>query len=214
MLYAPRIAHAKLYGVERPLKFILPAYLLIYFFTAFFWRSYKVWKTTGINPFVLGSTDSAHDFIGRMFKVVFALIVAAVIAYSSSSTIYEYLMPFTWIQHSGFKIVGMTLLATSLVWTLVAQSQMGKSWRIGIDVQHRTKLVREGAFRFSRNPIFLGMIATIIGLFLIIPNALTLVVLALGIVLIQIQVRLEEDYLKAVHGEHYIEYCRNVRRWL
>jgi protein-S-isoprenylcysteine O-methyltransferase Ste14 len=200
--------------MERPLKYILPAYLLIYFFMAFFWRSYKVWKTTGINPFVLGSTDSAHDFIGRMFKVVFALIVAAVIIYSSSSTAYEYLMPFTWMQHQVFKVVGLVMLAASLVWTLLAQSQMGKSWRIGIDAKHRTELVRQGVFRFSRNPIFLGMIATITGLFLIIPNALTLVSLALGTVLIQIQVRLEEEYLRTVHGEPYIGYCRNVRRWL
>ena len=196
------------------LKFILPAYFLLYFLTAFFCRSYKVWKMTGINPFVLDSTDSAHDFIGRIFKAVFALIVAAVIAYSSSSRVYEYLVPITWMQHPGFKIIGLILLLVSLVWTLLAQSRMGKSWRIGIDVKHRTELIRGGVFRFSRNPIFLGMMATIMGLFLVIPNALTLVVLALGIVLIQIQVRLEEEYLRDVHGEHYIEYCRKVRRWL
>ena len=200
--------------MEQLLRYFLPLYLATYFFTAFFWRSYKVWKATGINSFVLGSTDSAHDFIGRIFKVVFALIVAAVIAYSSSNMVYEYLVPITWMQHQGFKIIGLILLLVSLVWTLFAQSQMGKSWRIGIDTNHRTELIKGGVFRFSRNPIFLGMIATITGLFLVIPNALTLVAFTLGVVLIQIQVRLEEDYLKTVHGEHYLEYCRNVRRWL
>ena len=200
--------------MEGLLRYILPSYLLIYFSTAFFWRSYKVWRATGINPFVLGGTDSAHDLIGRMFKVVFALIVAVVTIYATSSWLYEFLMPITWLQHWGLKIAGLVLLLLSLVWTLFAQSQMGKSWRIGIDTERKTELVREGIFRFSRNPIFLGMMTTLIGLFLIIPNSLTLLILVLGIVLIQIQVRLEEEYLRAIHGEQYLEYCIRVRRWL
>jgi protein-S-isoprenylcysteine O-methyltransferase Ste14 len=33
-------------------------------------------------------------------------------------------------------------------------------------------------------------------------------------VLIQTQVRLEEEFLSRTHGEHYAEYRRRVRRWL
>jgi protein-S-isoprenylcysteine O-methyltransferase Ste14 len=72
---------------------------------------------------------------------------------------------------------------------------MGKSWRIGIDEERPATLVRQGVFGLSRNPIFLGMMVTLLGLFLSIPNAVTLLVLALGVVLIQIQVRLEEEFL-------------------
>jgi protein-S-isoprenylcysteine O-methyltransferase Ste14 len=91
---------------------------------------------------------------------------------------------------------------------------MGESWRIGIDEEHRTPLVRKGVFGVSRNPIFLGMISTLLGLFLVTPNAVTLLVLGLGVVLIQIQVRLEEEFLSSAHGEDYEEYRREVRRWL
>ena len=52
-----------------------------------------------------------------------------------------------------------------------------------------------GVFGWSRNPIFVGMKITLLGLFLIIPNALILLAFVLGVVLIQIQVRLEEDFL-------------------
>jgi protein-S-isoprenylcysteine O-methyltransferase Ste14 len=34
--------------------------------------------------------------------------------------------------------------------------QMGDSWRIGIDQEQKTSLVRHGVFKLSRNPIFLG----------------------------------------------------------
>jgi protein-S-isoprenylcysteine O-methyltransferase Ste14 len=91
---------------------------------------------------------------------------------------------------------------------------MGYSWRIGIDEEHRTALVAKGVFSVSRNPIFLGMIVTLVGLFLAIPNAATLLTLVIGFLLIQIQARLEEAFLARVHGTEYEEYRRRVRRWL
>jgi protein-S-isoprenylcysteine O-methyltransferase Ste14 len=200
--------------LERSLKIFLPAYLLAYFFAAFFWRSFVVWKRTGVNPLVFKGSDSAHDYIGRVFQLLFAAVVAAVVVYSTSGRLYEYLTPIAWLERGWVQAVGGILMLVSLVWTVVAQAQMGESWRIGIDGEHRTPLVRTGVFGLSRNPIFLGMILTLAGLFLVIPNAVTLLALALGVVLIQIQVRLEEEFLSGTHGEEYVRYRRDVRRWL
>ena len=69
-------------------------------------------------------------------------------------------------------------------------------------------------YRISRNPIFLGMRATLLGFFLALPNAVTLAIVVLGEALIQIQVRLEEEFLGAKHGARYAEYQRRTRRWL
>ncbi len=189
-------------------------YLAAYFFAAFFWRSFVVWKRTGVNPLVFKGSDNAHDYIGRIFKLLFAAVVAAVAVYSISEQLYQYLTPITWLERRWLRAVGVVLLLTSLAWTVVAQAQMGESWRIGIDEERRTPLVRKGVFALSRNPIFLGMISTLLGLFLVTPNAVTLLVFVLGVVLMQIQVRLEEEFLSKTHGEHYAEYRRDVRRWL
>jgi protein-S-isoprenylcysteine O-methyltransferase Ste14 len=197
-----------------PLRYFLPLYLAAYFFAAFFWRSYAVWKRTGVNPLVFKGSDSAHDYIGRVFKLLFAAVVAAVVAYSTSERLYLYLTPVCWLERGWLRAAGVVLLLTSLAWTVAAQAQMGESWRIGIDAERRTALVREGVFGLSRNPIFLGMMLTLLGLFLVIPNAVTLLVLGLGVVLIQIQVRLEEEFLSETHGGDYAEYRRDVRRWL
>lgn len=45
-------------------------------------------------------------------------------------------------------------------------------------------------------------------------STVTLLVLSLGVMLIQIRVRLEEEFLAAAHGEDYAGYRRRVRRWL
>jgi protein-S-isoprenylcysteine O-methyltransferase Ste14 len=196
-----------------PLKYFLPLYLFAYFCAAFFWRSFMVWKRRGVNPIVFKGSDDAHDLIGRVFKLLFALIVAVVLVYSFWPSVYVYFMPIEWLEYSWLRLTGIVLLLSSLAWTVIAQAQMGESWRIGIDQTHRTNLVQRGVFSHSRNPIFLGMIVTLFGLFLVIPNALTLLTLALGVVLIQIQVRLEEEFLAKSHGDEYTEYRRRVRRW-
>ncbi|NJN54752.1 MAG: hypothetical protein HC804_08380 [Anaerolineae bacterium] len=54
----------------------------------------------------------------------------------------------------------------------------------------------------------------LLGLFLILPNAVTLTIWISGDVLIQMQVYLEEAYLRQQHGLAYEQYCQEVRRWL
>ena len=83
-----------------------------------------------------------------------------------------------------------------------------------IDTEHRTELVQSGVFKISRNPIFVGMMMTLLGLFLVTPNVATLITLLVGVILIGIQVRLEEEYLTRTHGEKYLEYRSSVRRWI
>ena len=196
------------------LRYFLPLYLVAYVIAAFFCRSYVVWKKTGVNPVVFKGSDSTHDFIGRVFKLLFVLLVAVVFVYSFLPDAYKYLLPIPWLERSWSKSTGVILLTASLAWTVLAQAQMGESWRIGIDDAHETRLVKIGVFGISRNPIFLGMMVTLFGLFLVIPNALTLLVIVVGVVVINIQVRLEEEYLKTTHGDEYVSYSQRVRRWI
>ena len=196
------------------MRYFLPAYLALYFGLAFVWRSYLTWKRTGRNPYVLGNTDNAHDYIGRLFRLSFAVCVLVVLIYSFWPEGYQYLTPIFRLQRPGFVLTGAALLLISLVWILAAQEQMGNSWRVGIDAQTKTELVRRGVFRLSRNPIFLGMRLTLLGLFLVLPNAVTLAALVLGDSLIQIQVRLEEEFLSRIHGDEYEQYRCQTRRWL
>ena len=91
---------------------------------------------------------------------------------------------------------------------------MGKSWRIGVDYENPTEFVERGLFRHSRNPIFAGIMLSVIGFFLLLPNALTLLIMMLDLALIQVQIRLEEEHLGNAHGEDYLRYCERVRRWV
>ena len=71
-----------------------------------------------------------------------------------------------------------------------------------------------GCSRVSRNPIFLAMRVNLLGLFLVFPSAVTAALLVAGEILMQVQVRLEEQHLANLHGQVYDAYRAKVRRWL
>lgn len=200
--------------MDNALQIFLPLYFLLFIAATFVWRPVMVWRATGVNPFVATRGDSAHDFVVRMFRIVVSLALAAVIIYAFAPQFYEYLAPILWLEHALLVSGGLILLLASLVWTVLAQIQMGNSLRIGIDKANKTALVQTGIFGISRNPIFLGLVAALVGLFLVIPNALTLLVLVMSVALIGVQVRLEEEFLTRVHGDVYREYTHRVRRWI
>ena len=196
------------------LRIILPLYLLAFFVVAFAWRSYLVYRRTGINPYVVGRSDRPIDFVENFYPVPLVLIAATTLAYSLVPGIYQFATPIVWLESVIVQIVGLVLMGSALVWTAMAQMQMGASWRIGIDTENKTELVENGLFAMSRNPIFLGMRTALWGFFLALPSAFMLVAVVLADILMQVQVRLEEEFLTGVHGDKYREFCGRVRRWI
>lgn len=205
---------AKNQTMENLIKYGLFAYIIINFGLTFVLPSYKVWKQTGIFPVTFSNNDTAHDYIGKVFKVLLALLVITGAIYAFYTEWVKYLLPIWYIENQLFQIIGIVILFVSLVWITIAQHQMSNSWRIGIDEKNKTQLVTKGVFSISRNPIFFGMLSTLLGLFLVIPNALTFMVVLTGFIVIQIQVRLEEEFLLKSHGEDYKTYCSQTKRWI
>jgi protein-S-isoprenylcysteine O-methyltransferase Ste14 len=200
--------------VKEALRIILPLYLLAFFVVAFLWRSYLVYKRTGVNPYVVGKSDRPIDFIENYYPIPLITIALTTLVYSVFPSVYQFATPIVWLDNTIVQIVGLGLMLFALLWTATAQMQMGKSWRIGIDLENKTELVEKGLFKFSRNPIFLGMRIALLGFFFALPNAFTLVAVVLADILMQMQVRLEEEFLTGVHGDSYREFCERVRRWI
>lgn len=189
-------------------------FLIVYFFFVFFLRSYLLWKRTGVNPLTFSKSDDAHGYNGKIFTFISLLEFVVVAIYAFKNEWYQYLLPFWYLENSYLQYIGWSLLLFSLILVWVAQSQMANSWRIGIDEKNKTELVMNGLYSVSRNPIFLGVLIANFGLFLIIPNAFTLLIVVLSTVSINTQIRLEETFLKSVHGQEYENYLKKVRRWI
>lgn len=194
------------------LRIFLPTYFIVYFGIAFVAKSIIVAKRIGKNPLVLPKDDSAYGLIGFYFKLTMIFMFVYVLMFAFVPTLYDKFLPIQQLDTLTVKYVGLGLLAFALIWTIISQGHMKNSWRIGIDTETKTELITAGLFQLSRNPIFFGMIVSLVGLFLTTPNALTGLFLVLGYVLIQIQIRLEEEFLNKEHGKAYIDYTKKVRR--
>ena len=187
-----------------PTKIYLPIYLLIYLLVAFIIPTYRTYKITGINPVTFGKNDNAHDYIGFVMKLIMVVLTINVLLFSFAENLYSYLSPIKFLKSESIFYFGFILIHTALIWICIAQYQMSSNWRID--------LVTTGIFSISRNPIFLGMIVSLIGIFLIIPNALTFCLTVMTYFIIQIQIRLEEEFLEKQHKADYINYKFKTRR--
>ena len=76
-------------------------------------------------------------------------------------------------------------------------------------------IVIAGPYRFTRNPMYVGLTLLHAGLALALDTPVALILLPVVLVIIQTQViAREERYLVAKFGAPYDEYRRRVRRWL
>ena len=110
--------------------------------------------------------------------------------------------------------VGVFLCFGGLILFLLSLVSFGKSFRVGIDIDHPDRLVTTGVFAFSRNPIYVAFGFVLLGQFLVFPNWILLIYIAAGIGLFHRQVLREEGFLRRQYGQEYVEYCYRVRRYL
>lgn len=186
---------------------------VLFFAAAFAWPTWRTWRRYGVNPLVLPRDDSPAGVVAGGFRLTMLALFAglAALAAGASPALFG---PLPWLEHTAVSVAGWAMVAAALVWIVAAQALMGRSWRIGIDTRVQPPLVQTGLFARSRNPIFLGMRVALLGFFLVLPNALTLAVLAAGEVLMQMQVRLEEQHLTSSLDEEYRRYAARTPRWL
>lgn len=193
---------------------LLFVFFIIFFLLVFVLRSYLLWKKTNINPLTFNKGDDAHGYNGKVFVFISILELAVVSVYAFAPNWYKYLLPFWYFEIDIIKWTGWFLLILSLVVVWLAQSHMRESWRIGIDEINKSELITTGFFGISRNPIFLGIMIANAGLFMVLPNAFTLLIVCLSTISINTQIRLEEEFLLNEYGEKYINYKERVSRWI
>ncbi|MGW9686598.1 methyltransferase family protein [Flagellimonas sp. 2504JD1-5] len=83
-----------------------------------------------------------------------------------------------------------------------------------MDLSKTTRLVTKGVFKFSRNPMYLGMLLILLAFGLKLGNAFN-TLLAAGFVyyMNHFQIKHEEKALTEMFGKEYRAYCKATRRW-
>ena len=81
--------------------------------------------------------------------------------------------------------------------------------------QRSKVIVQSGFYRFTRNPMYLGMVFQLLAFCVFLANPFAVVgVVAFAAYITRFQIIPEERHLLAKFGDSYAQYTRNVRRWL
>lgn len=118
-------------------------------------------------------------------------------------------IPTPWNLISGVVlfIVGLAIL----LWGIFKMREIGKS------PDHKdepTELITDGPFQYSRNPLYLSLIVSYLGLTAILNSLWPLLPLVVLVWYFNRMAKREEEYLEAKFGDEFRQYSENVRRWL
>ncbi|MFO7530230.1 MAG: isoprenylcysteine carboxylmethyltransferase family protein [Marinobacter sp.] len=167
-------------------------------------------KFSHINYGKRGSAPWWHRHAFNLFRAaILGICVVRVFA-----DIDPWLGVFGPLYHWPVLLVGMLLLLTSFAGVNYLQAYMHADWRSGIEAgKGRQKLITEGPFARSRNPLFMAIIAGQFGFFLALPSVFSLVCLITGATVIVRQAHEEEKALARQFGDAYEQYRNRVPRW-
>jgi protein-S-isoprenylcysteine O-methyltransferase Ste14 len=179
----------------------VPFMAMLAIVTATLLRGVAVRRTSGDRPWAFASAKGVQRIAGTSFALsVASLLVAAALAPAKVVTI-------STVSAALLALIGATIV-------IVAQVQMGRAWRVGVREGDAPLFVSRGLFRFSRNPIFVGMMLVGLATAMAFGAGWSWAAFALFVLSCTVQVRIEETHLEASFGDSYRAFCNQVPRWL
>lgn len=163
-------------------------------------REIAIRRKTGDRPWAFVSAKGVQRIAGSSFAFSVAALIAAAALAPASDT--HRTIPAAIIATVGAAIV------------VVAQVQMGRAWRVGVREGDAPLLISHGLFRYSRNPIFVGMMLVGLSAAMVSGTWWSWSALAVFIASCAVQVRIEEAHLEASFGQSYREFRSSVPRWV
>ncbi len=129
----------------------------------------------------------------------------------------EYLFPIHLVSLSLIPraIVGCTFTLISLYFAVSGFITLINNNTSFDTAKSTTKIVISGAYRFSRNPLYLSLLLLLFGIaFLMLSFWLFFTVPILFVLFLFKAVKPEESYLSQKFGQEYLDYSAKVRRWI
>lgn len=120
------------------------------------------------------------------------------------------------ITGSPVQMVGLLVLAVGLSILFICIWEFARKGRGTLaPVDPPKHLVTTGLYRYSRNPMYLGVLTTLLGELALAWSVPFLEYVGLFFVLVNIWIFIyEEPTLRRLFGQEYDEYCRRVGRWI
>ncbi len=125
-------------------------------------------------------------------------------------------VPFEYkLIYADWVTIVLLLFAVMLLLPAVVQFYQHKTTVNPLRPETTKSLVVSGLYRYTRNPMYLGMGACLLAWLIYLANPLNIVFLwGFVVYMNRFQIKPEEQALEMLFGDDYIHYKAKVRRWL
>ena len=149
--------------------------------------------------------EQRRKVIPPVYLVVALLVMAAL----------HFLVPLGRFIEPPYSYFGVLPLVGGIVMAATASSAFRRAGTPVLPFERSTALVTTGLYRFTRNPMYLGMLLILAGVALLFGSVSTLLPIPVFAWAIQRNFIVgEERFLEEIFGAQYLDYKRQVRRWL
>jgi protein-S-isoprenylcysteine O-methyltransferase Ste14 len=175
----------------------------------------KILRHNGDDPEVIYNDNRpTQKFFANLSRVLSISIALLIVLHSAGVKDNFGFYQIDFLDNDTVNFIGFVLGLLGLFLCRRTQQEMGNSWRVGIDRQKKTALVTTGVFQKIRNPTYSGLFLICAGSLMILPTMSFIVWVIVFYISIEFQVRIEEEFLTDTHGEYYLNYYKNTKRYI
>lgn len=150
-----------------------------------------------------------------MKKVQRAMPTTYLFIYLVAAIVLHFFFPVRQIIHAPYTYCGLPLIVLGIGLNIWADGLFKKKKTAVKPFEKPSALIREGPFRFSRHPMYLGFVILLAGTATLLGSLITfLVPIAIFVTLEMLFIPHEEKQLEKTFGKRYLDYKNQVRRWL
>ena len=127
----------------------------------------------------------------------------------------HFVFPIMQIVPALGRLIGLLPLGIGLALSFVAERQFVQVGTTVRPMGVTSQLVTDGIYRYTRNPMYLGMVLALLGVAMLLGSLTPFGVIPLFMWWISSQfIRREEAKLATQFGQDWLEYKARVRRWI
>jgi protein-S-isoprenylcysteine O-methyltransferase Ste14 len=127
----------------------------------------------------------------------------------------HFVLPLTRIVPAPWNLLGLVPLGLGLALNLVADQAFKVAQTTVKSFEESSALVTGGAFRISRNPMYLGYVLILLGLGVLMRSLGPLIIIPIFAVLMdRTFIQVEERMLETRFADAWAAYKARVRRWI
>ena len=127
----------------------------------------------------------------------------------------HWLIPLGTIIPSPWNLLGLLPLVAGVALNLLADRAFHVAQTTVKPLEKPTALIRDGVFRFSRNPMYVGFVLVLLGIACLLRSVTPFIVIPIfGVWMDRLFITAEEANLKESFGEAWVQYSARVRRWM